>query len=270
MALKVNHSTIFRRLKAYEQAIEGKLFERHPSGYQLTSLGHELFELAQNIENSFDDLDRRIVSAEIQPKGCIKVTAPNNIAYRYLPSLIARFNRKYPDILVELLVSNQDINMSNRQADIAIRATQSPPEHLVGTKVASLSWGVYSSDGYTTQNPAVNEVADLANHKLIGAAGALTNLSAFTWQSKAFSSQITLRCDDLTAMSYLAQSAQGLALLPDDQSRPQITRLLTLPSQIVSDLWVLTHPDLRNVTRIKLFMQFLCDAFAEQWPLVNK
>ncbi|RUO66345.1 DNA-binding transcriptional regulator, LysR family [Pseudidiomarina planktonica] len=264
--LGVNHTTIFRRLKAFEAEIGGQLFERISNRYELTALGHELLGLAQNIEDSFDSISRHLVGKDFQPKGTVKITAPNNIAYRYLPRYISEFNALYPEIHIELLVSNQEFNMSNRQADIAVRATPSPPEHLVGRQVSTLNWGVFGSKAYANKFGLPNDIGELVNHSLIGATGAMSNLPAFRWLDKHFADQVITRSDDLTAMSYFAESGQGLAVLPEDQLRPEITKLFGIPDSKPSNLWLLTHPDLRNVERIKLVMQHLTKAFSKEWP----
>jgi len=262
--LGVNHSTIFRRLNAFEEEIGGHLFERINNRYELTALGHELLGLAQNIENSFDGINRFLVGKEFQPKGVVKITAPNNIAYRYLPRYITDFNLQYPDIQVEILVSNQEFNMSNRQADIAVRSTPAPAEHLIGRKVASINWSVFASKAYNEKFGLPNDMDALSNHLLIGATGALSRLPAFTNLEKNFAQQVITRCDDLTAMSYFAESGQGLAFLPDDQARPELIKLFMIENNFPSDIWLLTHPDLRNVERIKLVMRFLTKAFMDE------
>lgn len=263
--LVVNHSTIFRRLNAFEENIGGKLFERINNNYELTSLGHELLDLAQNIENSFDGIERHIVGKDFQPKGIVKITAPNNIAYRYLPRYISDFNVEYPEILIELLVSNQTFNMTNRQADIAVRATSSPPEHLIGRQVSTFNWSVFGGKKYGDRFGLPANIEELINHSLIGATGAMSRLSAFVWLDKHFRNQVITRCDDLTAMSYFVESGQGLAFLPDDQCRPELIRLFGIQESKPSNLWLLTHPDLRNVERIKLVMQYLTKAFSHEW-----
>ena len=263
--LDVNHSTIFRRLKTLEEEIGGKLFERLNNGYEMTTLGDELIEHAQNIESAFEGIERRIVGKDFQPKGTVKITAPNNIAYRYLPKYIVDFNHQYPEIYVELLVSNQEFNMSNREADIAVRATPSPPEHLVGRQVSTLRWSVFASSKYQARFGLPADEDELTEHFFIGASGALQRLPAFIWQDKHFANKITARCDDLTAMSYLVESGQGLALLPEDQCRPQLMKLFYIKQIEPSYLWVLTHPDLRNAGRIKLLMKHLAIAFSQEW-----
>ncbi len=265
-ALGINHSTVFRRLNTFEDEIGGRLFERLSHGYELTSAGQELLARAKKIADSFDDIERYIVGKDIQPKGQVKITAPNNIAYHYLPRYLAKFSLLYPDIHIELLASSLEFNMTNRQADIAVRATPSPPDHLIGRQVASIKWGVYSSHTYGDKFTLPDTLEDLQNHALIGAAGGMRSLPAFVWLEKNRSQQICTRCDDLVAMSYFAESGQGLAFLPNDQQRPGITKLFPFKPGKTSKLWLLTHADLRNVERIKLVMRYLTNAFAEEWP----
>ncbi len=267
--LGVNHSTVFRRLNAFEQEAGGRVFERLPQGYKLTSMGDELLEVAVKIAAAFDDLDRRIIGKDFRPKGVVKITAPNNIAYRYLGRYITDFNRLYPDIKIELLVSNLEFNMNDRRADIAVRATAAPPEHLVGRQISSISWGVYASRSYQDNFGLPMDITELGQHPLIGACGEMCKLAAFVWQEKHHQQQIITRCDDLSAMAGFAEAGQGLALLPDDQKRPGIMRLFSFMPGKTSELWLLTHPDLRHVERIKLLMQHLAAAFADEEMYIN-
>ena len=261
--LEVNHSTVFRRLNAFEQQVGGRLFERMSHGYELTPMGEELLGVARNIASAFDDMERRIVGKDVQPRGIVKITAPNNIAYRYLPRYLTRFNKDYPDIRIELLISNLEFNMANRQADIAVRATPTPPEYLVGRKVRTLRWSVYGSKAYQRRHGFPETVEQLHAHALVGATGAVSNLPAYVWLEKNLPQNIGVRCDELIAMAAFAETGQGLAILPDDQQRPGIQKLFVFKPGESSDLWLLTHPDLRNVKRIKLVMQHLANCFDE-------
>lgn len=262
--LEVNHSTVFRRLNSFEKEIGGRLFERLNHGYALTAMGEELLVEAKKIAISFDDMERHIVGKDIQPKGTVKITAPNNIAYRYLPRYLAEFNLIYPEIKIELLVSNLEFNMTNRQADIAIRATPSPPEHLVGRMIREINWSVFASDVYKKKHGYPKNIEQLNEHILIGATGSMKNLPAFIWLEKNLSQQIKIRCDEMTTMAAFVEEGYGLAILPDDQQRPEIKKLFRFETGEYSNLWILTHPDLRNVERIKLVMKHLTRSFTEE------
>ncbi|GGX43574.1 LysR family transcriptional regulator [Saccharospirillum salsuginis] len=260
--LEVNHSTVFRRLNALETSLGARLFERLPTGYVPTPLGEELRDIANRIDGAFNDLERRVAGRDVRPSGKVCITAPNNLAYRFLPDYLADLRRACPEIEVELLVSNLEVNMNRRQADIAVRVTQAPPEHLVGRQVGTIGWSVYGSPAYRERHGYPSHLDDLSHHHLIGASHGMRHLPAFIWLDKHLQANVTARSDDLVAMSWLAQTGHGLALLPDDQQRPELERLMAFPAGKTSNLWLLTHPDLRQVERIRRVMQHLAEAFA--------
>jgi DNA-binding transcriptional LysR family regulator len=265
-SLGVNHSTMFRRLQGFEQELGGRLFERLNNRYVLTPMGDDLLVYARQASGLFDDIERSLVGKDIQPSGVVKITAPYNLATHYLPQALAEFRLSYPSIEIELLSSNQMVNMNSRLADIALRVCDKPPEHLVGRTVASIPWGIFTS---VDMLPAIEKESELypdhlVGHKLIGAAGLMQNLSVFSWLEKHYASQIEVRCDELTAMSYFAQAQQGLAFLPLDQAREGIEQVGRLPETFNSNLWILLHPDLRKVERVRLVMDHLSKFFAKQ------
>lgn len=266
-SLGVNHSTVFRRLNALEESLGARLFERLPNGYVPTPLGEEMRDIANRVDGAFSDMERRIAGSDVQPSGKVRITAPNNLAYRYLPDYLADFNRDYPDIRVELLVSNLEVNMNSRQADIAVRVTDAPPDHLIGRQVRSIGWSVYGSQAYQQEHGFPADISELNHHRLIGASSGMHHLPAFVWVERTLADCVAARSDDLVAMAALAQSGHGLALLPDDQQRSELIALFPLPAGTTSNLWLLTHPDLRQVERIRLVMRHLAEAFAQDGRL---
>lgn len=257
-AMDVNHSTVFRRLNAFEEQLGGRLFERLGGAYRLTPLGEDVFARARQIQQDMDELERTVLGKDIQPKGVVKITAPHNLAYRFLPRYFRDFHRRYPEIQLELFVSNLEFNMSNRQADIAVRATDTPPEHLIGRKILDLKWGVYTARG---QKARPDSMKDLKRFALIGATGGMKNLKAYRALDAKYADSIHMRCDDMVSMSHFAEAGAGLAVLPDDQVRKELVRLFDFEPAVTSKLWLLTHPDLRHTERIRLVMEALGEAF---------
>lgn len=262
-SLGVNHSTMFRRLQAFEQELGGRLFDRLENRYVLTPMGEEVMHYGKNISTAFDDIERRIVGKDFQPKGSVKITAPFNIANRYLPLALASFRESFPDISLQILASNQEVNMNSRAADIALRATPHPPEHLVGRQVAEISWSVYASEGYLQQYSSPQNLEQLEGHVLIGGTGQMLNLPTFLWLEKHFAKNIHTRCDELTAMGSFAMQGHGLAFLPGDHRTEALHCLGKFAPGRKSKLWVLTHPDLRKTERVRLVMQCLADYFSK-------
>ncbi|OUR95691.1 hypothetical protein A9Q84_14415 [Halobacteriovorax marinus] len=260
--LELSHSTVFRRLNDFEEKVGGRLFERIEGKYELTELGDELQKLAKPVALSFDDIERHIIGKDMKPHGTVRITAPTSFAYNYLPKYLKSFHKLYPDIQIELLVSDQEVNMTNRKADMAIRVSSSPSEHLVGRMVKEITWSVYASKKYLTKNGRPKDLKDLSEHKLIGASTNLKNIPTFTWMDKKHEDNIIVRSDDLVTMSHLAGADLGLAILPDDLKHAKIERLFSFKPSKGNKLWILTHPDLRKVERIKIAMKFFAEALS--------
>jgi DNA-binding transcriptional LysR family regulator len=260
--LKMSHSTVFRRLQSLEEDVGSRLFERENGIYQLTELGEELSQLGKNVSNSFDDIERHIIGRDMSPQGSVKITCPTSIAYTHLPQILQKLSLLHPKITIEVLVSDQAVNMRNRIADIALRVTAAPPDFLVGRQIKEFQWAVYASKDYLATYGRPSRLADLAGHQFIGASGSLADMEAFTWLDKKHLDNIVLRSDDLVTMSQMASTGMGLAILPDDLRIPSLERLFTFKPAAANKLWVLTHPDLRKVERIKIVMKYLTQSLA--------
>lgn len=260
--LGVNHSTVFRRLNTFEKQLGSRLFERLNDGYQLTEAGEMLLQQGEPIAAAFDTLERNIEGQNYKPQGKIRITAPDNIAYSFLPAYLAGFQQRYPQLQLELIVSNEDFSLTKREADIAVRATDRPPEHLIGRKIKRIAWGLYTGNG-SEHDTAPADLSQLAGQRLIGGEGHMSRLKPFRWLDKHYPDTQVVRCNNLVAMAAIAEAGLGVAILPDDQLRPGIRRLCAGDPAWVSELWILTHPDLRQVERIRLLIQYLYDCLCD-------
>ena len=260
--LGVTHSTVFRRINSLEENINVKLFSRNTDGYQLTEIGKAVLTHVNQVAGHVDDLQRLLDNSNDELSGEIHLTAPHNLAYKFIPRYISRFRKQHPDIVINLMASNKDYNLSRLEADIAVRATSSPPLDLIGRKLFTLRWGAYASQSYVKEYGKPATMVDLQNHLLISSNEALIKLPVFQWvEDNLPKDRIIVRCNDLMSMSAFAESGVGVALLPDDQAKPELLRLFELPTDIVSDIWLLIHPDMSRCRRLIVFRDYLCDAF---------
>ncbi len=145
ISLNVNHSTVSRRITSFEEHLKVRLFERMANGYLLTAAGEDLLETASNIENQVARADSRIMGQDIQMSGNICVTLPAALSTTILIDEFAEFCELYPDINLELIHSYELADLNKREADVAIRVTNNPPESLVGRKVVSMGKAIYVS-----------------------------------------------------------------------------------------------------------------------------
>lgn len=268
--LSISHATAFRHIKAFEGELGTRLFDKVQGKYGLTDAGAEILDLAQSVAVAMEDIDRRISGTDVELKGRIRLTAPASFASHFLPGYLAAFRQAYPQITVELLSSNEELNMSNRAAEIALRVTHMPPDHLIGRKLADIPWGIYASPAYLQRKGTPSSFGTLAAHDLISAAGKLARRGGFARIDRDLRDRVVVRCDDLMAMAACARQGQGLALLPADVAGDGLTCAMAIDGMPDNQLWILTHPDLRKVERVRRMMQFLSEAFGKEQALARK
>jgi DNA-binding transcriptional LysR family regulator len=259
-SLQVNHSTVFRRLNRLEASIAARLFDRLPEGYALTQTGEELKARVQRVRDEVDALELAVLGKDFQASGTIRITAPDNIAYTYLPGHLARFRELQPAIRIEMIVGGSSLDLTRREADIAIRATRKPPDYLIGRRVCTLAWAFYAAQDYLRENGRPMQQSELKRHRIIAGEGATARLPGLAYLDKNFADQIVARCNTLNAMSSLAEAGYGIALLPDDQQKASLVRLFPISPEESTQLWILTHPELRKTERIRLMVNHLFDA----------
>ena len=138
--LRHNHSTIFRRLNALEDDLDTRLFDRLPTGYALTPAGERMLELTHQADDAIQSIEREIAGRNVAPRGTVRITAAPNIARTIVPRALKALRKSHPLIVVETLVGDSDYDLNRREADIALRATNKPPGHLVGRKLTELDW----------------------------------------------------------------------------------------------------------------------------------
>ena len=169
---------------------------------------------AEQVEKAVQSFERRLAASDTSLTGCVRVTCPEAIGDRLLHSpLIAKFNKRYPHLRVEFIISDKLLDLANGEADIAIRATAPFDETLFGRKIAEMPWGIYASSSYIERAGTVTDVADIAGHAV-----ALYDIGQHVtkaWlQSVAPEARVTARCDSMTALRSAAKSGIGLAAPP--------------------------------------------------------
>jgi len=259
--LAISHATAFRHIRSLEDQLGSRLFEKAKGRYRPTEAGTEILDLAQSVAVAMEDINRRISGADLALKGRIRLTAPISFAAHFLPGYLREFKARFPDITVELLTSNEEINMSSRAAEIALRVTSAPPEHLIGRKIADIPWAYFGCESYLDHKGIPMTAADLAAHDLIGATGVLSQRPGFVQMDRSLRDRIVIRSDDLMTMAALARKGLGVCLVPLDVGRDGLQQLPVVTQLPANELWVLTHPDLRAVERVACMTRFLAKTF---------
>jgi len=146
--LGVRHSTVSRRIRALEQQLATQLVERKSSGYVLTEAGEKLKKSARRIEQEILSFEAASSGQNNDVAGELRVTAIANMASTVLMPMFARFSEAYPDIELRVQVTNNSLHLGEREADVAIRQTNTPLETLIGTKLTKVASAVYGATDY--------------------------------------------------------------------------------------------------------------------------
>lgn len=252
--LGVNQSTVFRRLGAMEDRLGARLFERSRTGYALTAAGEEMVRLAERMDEDIVDFERRLTGQDLRPQGELRVTTNDTLVVHLLTPILASFRRRYPEISLDVVIGNQSLNLSKRDADVAIRATGNPPETLVGRRLATIPWAVYAAESMGLKNL---DPIDYRSHSWIGLGDNLAGLKPGRWLTQHVGEdRIGWKINTVLGLAEAVAEGAGIGLLPCfiAQTFPNLVRLADPSEEFEGALWLLTHPDLRGTARVRAFM----------------
>lgn len=267
--LGVNHSTVFRRINALEEKLGVRLFERLPEGYAMTEAGESVREAGERIENEVLGLSRKLIGRDLGLHGTLRVTAPDAFAIKLLTPLLVQFSRQYPGIQLELSMANHYLDLTRREADVAIRATMTPPESAIGRRLCALVTTVYGASPYLEAKQADHA---LEQYAWLMPDDDLAQLPFARWLKKHFpTASIVYRSNSLLGLFEAAKRGMGIAPLPCFLGDPEsgLQRLIEPPDALASELWLLSHPDLRRTARVRALMDFLSEAIDAERTLIE-
>jgi DNA-binding transcriptional LysR family regulator len=267
VALGVNHSTVSRRIDAFERKIGVRLFERLPSGYLLTAAGEDLLPSAQRMEEDANAIVRRVTGRDKRLGGLLRVTMPDSLAQKLLmPDLVA-FSDAHPEIELEFVVSYAFADLNKREADVAIRLSNDPPGHLVGRRVVKLAKAIYASEEYLARHDPPGDPASLT---WIGWNDTVRDPQ---WVRESAYPEAPVRNRAYHSMVQLeaAKAGMGLAMLPCfmGDTAPTIRRLPPGKAMPDRDIWLLTHEDLRGTARVRRFIDCMADTLLAKRDLLE-
>lgn len=257
-----SHSTVLRRLQALEEALGTRVFDRTPDGLVLTGPGARLLVKAQQIEADVLEVERDVRGADIRLQGPIRLTVPPPVAKYLLLPYLARFRDNYPDIHLEVVATYTFSDLDRRDADVAIRFSEAPDEHLVGRRLPRFCDAVYASRNYVEANFGSGAGADAAWIGWPDARRFLDRVSGTAFGRH----KIAWQLPSLELQAEAARQGHGMALLPCIMGDPD-PALVRVPGSETYDTlpaWLLTHPDLRRLERVRVFAGIIANAVAEQ------
>jgi len=270
-SLDVDNSTVSRRIRAFEKKLEVRLFERLPTGYTPTSAGEDMLDSAQQVEEEILALERRLLGQDTRLTGELRVTMPDLLGMKLLMPDLATFTQTYPGIGLEINVSYEHLDLTKREADVAIRLTDNIPEHLVGQRLLQQATAAYASRTYLAQHNLVDAPADdLASLTWLGWDDLVT-YPKWVKESNFPTVPVRHRLNNAVLQLEAVKVGLGIGVLPcfigDQES--SLRRLPPGRPKLGKHIWLLTHPDLSNTTRVQTFLDFMARAITSRRDLIE-
>ncbi len=277
--LDISHATVARRINGFEAKLGVRLFDRLPNGLAMTVAGEELLQSALKVEEEMNAIERRISGQDTRLQGNIRVTMPDVMATHLIMPDLVEFTRQYPDIDLEIIVSYAFFDLSQRQADVAIRFVRHdklPPEYLVGHRLVTYAKAIYASQQYLQEfdlnsNSSKARWIGWGDLDLRGVNSKILRCPDWVKQTDYAYLPVYNSLDSVLLQLEAVKQGMGMAMLPcflgDKESS-----LVRLPPGIAEpayDIWLLTHPDLRDTARLRIFRQFISQAVKKYQDLLE-
>ncbi len=243
-ALRIHGATLYRHLRALEASLGGPLFERYDGQLVPTARAEPLLAAEADVRDRLAEVERNIAAQDDRLTGPLHVTTADTL----LP-IVCRCLRAFalaqPGIAITVSAERAFADLARREADVAIRPTRSPPENLVGTKVAAFAFRPYAR-------------ADTAGGGWIGFDAAMAAVPVAAWIRRHVpASDMAVTVGSVTAAADAAEADWGRAVLPDYLGRARALVAAGEPvAALASELWLLYHPDLRRNARVRALTEF--------------
>lgn len=259
--IRVNQSTVCRRIVALETALGAKLFVKAASGYKLTELGGELVPAVERAEREAEAVLLFVEQRVRRLAGAIKVTTNETIAELFLMPALSEFAVLYPEIRVDVDVSSRWLDLAGGEADVALRAARHRGKgSLVGRKLSKLPWAIYCSLGYIAAHGRPESSEELHQHRIISVEGSLTAVGAFEWlEQKAGSAAVVARTNSLPNLVAAVRAGLGVSALPcvRGEAYSELVRSIGPNAELDSSLWLIVGRHNKDEPTIRVFSSFI-------------
>ncbi len=269
--LNISQSALSRQIQDLELDLKTELFIRHQKGVRLTEQGENLFNSVSQINNSISDFEKKLIDKKIKPVGKLTISTTVGFGSTWLTPRINKFVDQFPDIDINLIMSDEEIDLSARMADVAVRVKKPTQGNLIFKKFVNFHNHIYGSSEYLQKKGIPRNVNDLDKHDLICfGAGLPSPISNIDWILKVGKAgtkrKPKFRVNSIYAMSLAIEKGGGLASLPDYMvaNKPQLIRVLPNQEGPSYQTYFVYSESFKNDRRLEVFRDFLYNE-AKDW-----
>jgi len=268
--LRADHTTVRRRVAALEDALQARLFSSRGPIYDLTPEGDQLLRYAEAIETltirAEDDIGRR----DLALSGTVRIGAPDGFGALFLASRLAELAATHPDLQLQVVILPRVVNLSNREADIAIGYSPPNQQRQIVRRLTNYRLRLYASPTYLAAHPAIEKSDDLPQHRFIGyIRDMLTDVELDVVPTMGENIPSSFESTNIMAQMEAAAAGLGLCVLPDFIARgdSRLTPVLADSFKIVRQFWLIIHPETINLARVRAVIDFITESVRREREL---
>jgi DNA-binding transcriptional LysR family regulator len=270
--LRLSQSAISRQVSALEQDVGVPLFHRHARGLVMTEQGELLFRTAHDVLMKLENVKSLLTDAKDRPSGILKVTTTVGLGAGWLTERIPEFLELYPDIQLQLILANEELDLVMRQADCAIRLRQPQQPDLIQRRLFTVHFHLYAAPSYIAKHGRPNSIGELKQHRIVTFGVPVPpHLSELNWLESVGDFEggkrvATLQINDILSIKRAVQRGAGVAMLPDYIVEKESGLVQLLPeTEVPSFDTYFAYPDaMKNQAKLHVFRDFVL-AKARNW-----
>lgn len=271
-ALNLSQSAVSRQVSALERDLQTPLFHRHARGLMLTEQGEELFRTVREVISKLDATRSRLTDSRERPNGELRITTNLGFGTGWLTPRLKEFLETYPDVRVKLLLTDEDLDIGMREADIAIRLREPEQPDLIRRRLFTISYHLFAAPSYIKEHGQPQTLDDLDQHRLLslGVTGLtyLDNLNAHLYLGRGAKNPRVpaFSVNNIPALYRAVMEGMGIATLPDYLVGPGSPLVVLMPQTVTPELEVffVYAEEMKNVARVQVFRDYLVD-IARRW-----
>jgi DNA-binding transcriptional LysR family regulator len=271
-ALRLSQSAISRQVSALEQDVGVPLFHRHARGLVLTEQGEILYQTAHEVLMKLETVRMRLTEAKDRPSGPLRVTTTVGLGSGWLTERVQEFLALYPEIQLQLILANEELDLTMRQADCAIRLRQPQQPDLIQRKLFTVHFHVYAAPSYVNKFGKPRSMEELDQHRIVTFGEPVpTHLADMNWLETAGLPEgqkrtAALQINNIMSLKIAVQRGAGVAILPDYMVDKDSGLLQLMPeTEVPSFDTYFCYPDaMKNQVKLHVFRDFLL-AKARSW-----
>lgn len=269
--LGLDQTTVARRISALEASLGVKLIDRSPRGVSLTSHGLTLLDYAERMEAELMNASERLGAVGQVLSGTVRLATPDAFGAHFVAPAAQQFHQRFPGLQLELTPAARSVNLSRREADIAISLSRPTQGRIVTRKLADYSLGLYAAKDYLARTPPLEDLAQLLERPLVWYIDEMLDVPELRYLDQVAAGATTVfRSNSIAAQQAAVASGLGYGVLHRFAAEGDLRLQRVLPEQLdlQRSYWISSHADLAHLPRVRAVLDFLEGLVLEQvWRL---